>query len=91
MFFYLFSNQKTLHYLQIMNIGKSKADIKLEKCGRVKTMLIWGLEIAMGGVWGFKALSLSAAEFLPQGMLSAKESSRGGEKRREVVLKKGLS
>lgn len=34
-------------------------------------MLGWGLEVAMGGVWGFKALTLKGAELWPQATLSA--------------------
>lgn len=50
-----------------------------------------GLEVAMGGVWGFKALPLSEAELWPQAMLSAKESSRGMEKKERSSLgKKGF-
>lgn len=44
----------------------------------------------MEGVWGFKAIPLLEDELWPQAMLSAKESSRGMEKRRGVVLKKGF-
>lgn len=56
----------------------------------VETLLGGGLEAVMEGVWGFKALPLLEAEIWPQAMLSAKESSRGVEKRRRVVLKKGF-
>lgn len=87
--FFNYISQSVLPALK-MKIGKSKTDIKLEKFrkSRSRDIVGVGVEVAMEGVWGFKALPLLEAELWPQAMLSAKESSRGMEKRREVVLKK---
>ncbi len=49
-------------------------------------MLGGGFKVALGGVSGFKALPPPGTEIWPQAMLSAKESSRGVEKRRGVVF-----
>lgn len=77
-----------------MKTVKSKVNIRLEKWEREELerhCWVGVLVVEMGGVWGFKALPLLGAELWPQAMLSAKESSRGVEKRRGVVSKKDFT